>query len=89
MECTVKYIINKKEHPLAAEINIIENKFIKKTSEILPITELLSCHKNIKISEFRNNSLFLYSESFLPPYTELITEFYTNFLFFYFKLNIH
>jgi hypothetical protein len=89
MECTIEYIINRGGHPLAAEIDIMKSKFIKKASEILSITKLLFCHKNIRISEFRNSSFFLYFESFLPPYTELITESYINSLFFYFKLNVY
>jgi hypothetical protein len=89
MECTVKYIIDKGRHPLTAEINIVENRFIGKISEILSITELLFCYKNIRISEFRDNSFFLYSESFLPSHIKLIAEFYINSLFFCFKLSIH
>jgi hypothetical protein len=89
MECRVEYIIDKGEHPLTAEMDIIKNRFIRKISEILPITELLFCYRNIRISEFRSNSLFLYSESFFPPHTKLIAEFYINFLFFCFKLSIH
>jgi hypothetical protein len=89
IECTVEYIINKKKHPLAAEIDVVENRFIRKASEILLITELLFYHRNIKILGSRNNSFFLYSESFLPPYIKLIAEFYINSLFFYFKLNIY
>jgi hypothetical protein len=89
MECTIEYIINKKKHPLAAEMNVVKNRFIKKISEILSITELLSCHKNIRISESRSSSPFLYFENFLPPYIKLIAEFYINSLFFYFKSSIH
>jgi hypothetical protein len=89
MEYTVKHIINKGGHPLAAEVGIVENRFIRKASEILSITELLFCYKNIRISGFRNSSLSLYSESFFPPYTELIAESYINSLFFCFKLSIH
>jgi hypothetical protein len=89
MEYTIEYIINRERHSLAAEIDVVKNRFIKKISEILLITELLFCHKNIRISKFRNNSFFLYFESFLPPYIELIAESHINFLFFYFKLSIH
>jgi hypothetical protein len=89
MECTIKYIINKGKHPLAAEVDIVENKFIMKAFETLLITELLSCHKNIKILEFLGSSPFSYSENFLPPHIELIAESYINSLFFCFKSNIH
>jgi hypothetical protein len=67
----------------------MKNRFIGKISEILLITELLFCYKNIKILGSRSSSFFLYSENFLPPYIELIAEFYINFLFFYFKLSIY
>jgi hypothetical protein len=89
MECTVEHTINKRKYPLTAKINIMENRPIKKASEILPITELLFCHKNIKISEFRSSSPSSHSENFLPPYIKLIAEFYINSLFFYFKSNIY
>jgi hypothetical protein len=89
MKCTIEYIINKRGHPLAAEVDIMENKFIGKASEILLITELLFCYRNIRILEFRGSSFSLYSESFFPPYIELIAEFYINSLFFYFKSSIH
>jgi hypothetical protein len=89
MEYTVEYTIDKEKHPLTAEMDIMKNRLIGKTSEILLITKLLSYHKNIKISGSRCNSPFLYFESFLPPYIELIAESHTNFLFFCFKSNIH
>jgi hypothetical protein len=89
MECTIEHIIDKRGHPLAAEIDVVKNRFIGKSSEILLITELLFCHKNIRILESWSSSLFLYFESFLPPYTELIAESYINSLFFCFKLNIY
>jgi hypothetical protein len=89
MKCTVEYFINKGGYPLTAEVDIVESKFIGKASEILLITKLLFCHRNIRILEFRNSSLFLYSESFLPPYIKLIIESYINSLFFYFKSSIH
>jgi hypothetical protein len=86
MECTVEHIIDRGGYPLAAEMGIMENRFIGKVSEALLITELLFCHKNIKILEFRGSSSFLYFESFLPPYIKLIAEFHINSLFF-FNLN--